>query len=582
MAGDGNTVDGVWRELTERAKRITARLIELSRDAFERLQGAWRERAKRSVADAEARASASRSEPRSTARSRPVEAGAPVLVESDDDVATVLGRIDAAERADVVLVVPRRSRAMRHASAWAHVAAHARQRGVNVSVLAARGDVRAYAAGSGLRSARTARGLRTRPQPAVELGGVRVPIPELGIGQALRVGFLVALVTAAFVVGCYVVPSAEVVLVPVTSEVVERQTVRVNPLVLEPDADLGVVPGATLRETVTTIVSTATTGTASVGDAFATVELRFENEGETPIEVTAGTIVRDDAGLEFALDEAVEVPPAGVATVGATALDAGENGNVAARTLFVLTGLADTLSVSNPAAATGGTDIEVPAVAQEDVDRVGSIATQVLERLGLRQLEEQAQGGQVFPQTVDVSIFSQTPLQTVGEPADAFLVEYTAIVTVLAVTDRSARAYGEALISARLDEAHALLPGAVSVEVEGPGTLQGGQLTAELVATGQVADRVDASTWGEQLKGASPDTARARLEEGLALQEEPRINLEPGWLPWMWLPRRADRISIRLDTPTLDAPSDATPAEDGGEDATETPTPAASRVGGGR
>jgi len=572
MARGGTTVEGVWRELIERAKRAGAWLLEMARALTVRARAAWRERATRSVATRAADGSSGRSSSRATP-----EAGVAVLVRPDDDVATVLGRIDAAERMDVVVVVPRRARTMRQASAWVHVAAHARQRGLNVKVLAARGDVRAHAASSGLRAARTARGLRDR-HPGVEVGGLRVPLPALSVGRVVRLALLFAFASAALVVACYTVPSAEIVLVPVTSEVVERQTVRVNPLVLDPDVDLGVVPGATLRETVTTIVSTATTGIAELGDAFASVELRFDNAGETAIEVVAGTIVRDDAGVEFALDEAVVVPPAGVASVAATAVDAGAAGNVEARTLFVLTGLADTLSVRNPAAATGGTDLEVAAVAQEDVDRVASIARQVLERLGLSQLEAQVEGGRVFAQTVDVSIFAQTPLQQIGEPADVFLMEYTAIVTVLAVTERSARVFGEALIASRLDEGHALLPGAVSVDVTGPADLAGGQLRVELVATGQVAERVDPEAWGEQLTGVRPSAASARLEAGLELQQPPRISIRPGWLPWVWLPRRAERIDVVLEAPTPEGTGLETAPTD---EASVTPTPVASEVGVG-
>jgi hypothetical protein len=61
------------------------------------------------------------------------------------------------------------------------------------------------------------------------------------------------------------------------------------------------------------------------------------------------------------------------------------------------------------------------------------------------------------------------------------------------------------------------------------------------------------------------------ISSAIALEAPPEIRLLPEFIPWRWLPRRADRISIRLAGPAslLEAEDESA---DGTATATATPT----------
>ncbi|MEX2372371.1 MAG: hypothetical protein WD800_01075, partial [Dehalococcoidia bacterium] len=188
----------------------------------------------------------------------------------DDDVASIVGRIDTADTPEVVLVVRRDARLLRRPTAWPHIAAHVRRRGIELGVVSTRGDVRSYARENGLRSARTPRGLRDA-EYYLRVGERDVHIPPVPWGRIIRAGMIVTVLVAAFIVGCYEVPSAEVRLVPASDEYSVSMTVRPNAIVDESDVETGTIAASTIRRQLVTAVTTTTTGEAEVGDEHAVV-----------------------------------------------------------------------------------------------------------------------------------------------------------------------------------------------------------------------------------------------------------------------------------------------------------------------
>ncbi|MFB6374476.1 MAG: baseplate J/gp47 family protein, partial [Bradymonadaceae bacterium] len=102
----------------------------------------------------------------------------------------------------------------------------------------------------------------------------------------------------------------------------------------------------------------------------ATVTLEFQAEVGVSPTVEAGTIVQTDAvePIRFETDSDVTVPSGQTATVDATALEEGPEGNVGADTLVEMaTPDPDIHAVTNPSAATGGQDRET---IEELIERV--------------------------------------------------------------------------------------------------------------------------------------------------------------------------------------------------------------------
>ena len=467
---------------------------------------------------------------------------ATVVARREDDANSVVGRIETASEVEVLLVVPRRARGLRDAMAWPRIAAYARQRGVTVHVLASRRDVREHALNAGLSTARTPRGLRPTPTLRLPLGPRELSLRVPPITPLLRLVAFAAIPVLVFGAAAYYVPSADIFIAPPGEPLSSTARVHLNP-VEETNIAEGVVTASSVSETIVAVVSTISTGTTTVGEVPATTELEFTNTGAADIRLPVGTAVDDDSGFTFTTDEPVTIPAGEAAYIGATSIRPGTTGNLGPGELRFLIGFPPTLTVTNSVAATGGEDIEVPAATAEDAVRVGEIAEDVLRRAGTRALLRIVEDGTVFPETVSVAILSQEPLVQPGEPAEAFLMEYTAVVSGLVLTDDAARRAGEQILVSVLSEGMALLPGTTEV-VADQAAYDGSRLVATLQATGLATPLFDPVQLRDILTGIAPSEAATRLRDQLELEVEPLIRVHPGWLPAVRMPQREDRISV--------------------------------------
>ena len=487
-----------------------------------------------------------------------------VVARADDGISSLVARIEAAGGPELVLVVPREARALRDPAAWPHIAAVAKRRSLALGVVSSRGDVRSYARQNGLPAAMSVGGVVRAPHHRLQIGDREFFLPRVPWGGLLRGVVLIGGLWVVALVACNTIPSAEIVIVPASEEVSVSTRVRLNPIATEPDLELGVQPATSFQHEFTHTMAIVTSGEIEVPDERATVILQFSNTTDADAIVRAGSEVDDENGISFATDADVTVPAGAVATAGATAVQPGTQANVPFGTLILSNDLPEGVTATNPASADGGTDKFVPAVDEADVLRVATLSDEVLRRIGERELFAAVTDGTVFPQTISVAIFSQESLANPGDPAETFLVDFTAVVTALVVTEEQAASTAAVLLLDRLEEGRTLLPHSAAATL-GDARVEGGTVTVLLTATGLVADVIDTTLVREAISGDSPETARAEIEAMLALEGPPRITLRPELVPWRWLPRNAGRITITLAGPaSLIEPE--TVAEDGEAD----------------
>ncbi len=486
--------------------------------------------------------------PTITPGSRRFSANATVVtVAPQDDVPAVIGRIEVAASSEVVLVVPRRVQALRRVNAWPHIAAYARRNGLLLGVIAPRREVRLHARAHGLTAATSVAGLRHAREPRwVGSRGRLAPSPR---GMWVRLGVFAVAIAAVVFVACYRVPSATVVLVPPSETYTLTAEAQTNAVIDRSDPARGILSASTIRREVTTVVSTTTSGTTEVGDASATLQLRITNGGTQAVTIPAGLLVAtgdDDEAVAFETDEEAIVEPDESVTVPATAVEPGTDGNVPIGAVTVTLGdVPADVTVANSTAGSGGTDQTVPAVAAADVDRVREIAPGILQRLALSSLRNEVNGGRLIESTITAAVFTATPVQQLDEPADVFIMEYVVIAAALWIPDAEAAAYGAELIRLEIPEGTELLPGTVSTVItEAPGGL--GVVVVEV--TGLVTT-FSAGALAEEITGMAPDAAAELIQELTGVVEPPRISIAPGLVPWLWLPRRANAIEVRLAGP---------------------------------
>ena len=494
--------------------------------------------------------------PRLSSATPPLGSGV-ITAEHDDDAASIIGRIDTAEEIDLVLMVPRSARGLRDSAVWPHIAAHVRRNGITLSVVAARRAVRLAVADNGLRVAGSLRALRRQRSRRLRLGAREFELSGLRVLGLVRWLAVPVVVAAGVGAVCYSVPTAEIVIVPPSEPFVQTALVRVDAVADEADLDAGVLPGVTVRQTFSIVLVTGTTGSVDVGDERAVIELRVENEGDAPVLIAAETFVVTENGIGFTVDEETAVAAGEVVTIAATAQRAGESGNVEGGETWTLSGAPGSVIVTNRRAATGGTDRAVQAVALEDVERLRAQASEVLLRVGARELEASVEDAKVLTETAIVTILGEEPFQNLGEAVDTFLMEFSAVVSGLTIRRADAEQFGEALLRRALPEGLALLPGTTTVEFSDDRSYAAGEVTLTLTATGLVFDLFERSLIQDGLTGARPDSAASALQERLGLEETPRVSLLPDWLPWIWLPQRGGQISITFEGPSVDEAEEA-------------------------
>ncbi|MSP22420.1 MAG: hypothetical protein EXR66_05320 [Dehalococcoidia bacterium] len=476
--------------------------------------------------------------------------GVHVLLERGDDVATVLGRIEAAADPEVVLVVPRGVASVRTAPAWARLSGHVRRRGLTLRVVAARAEVRGYARQTGLGAARTWQGLPAWCAPFM-LGDFALPssLPAFLDSLGARFFAMLATLSVAVTVFAYFGPLARIEVSPPSVAVEQRVQIRVDPIAPRIDMGTLTLPATTVQRSVRVVVSSPATGSAPVGGRPAGVRLEFRNDGDTPIDVPAGTVGQSDTYPGFATTERLTVPAGRRASVDVLAVQPGTAGNVGAGAVHLLASMPRGLSVVNPQAARGGADRLVPAVAQADVDHVRALAHNVLTQAAMRDARAAHEGGLVLPSAVSIAVLGQTPYQRLEEQSDVFVAEYVAQASISVVLPETASRFAEWYLRTQLPPSQDLVPGFSRLTFEGSPTAEGGQSRTFVTVSGRASDRLDANALAAVVTGATPRDAKDRLRERLAIDVDPRVNVTPSWLPRPWLPRRADRIDVTLGSP---------------------------------
>jgi serine/threonine protein kinase len=183
-----------------------------------------------------------------------------------------------------------------------------------------------------------------------------------------------------------------------------------------------------------------TTGVKDVAATQASGTLLFQNGGNTLVTVVAQTLLTTSAGVQFQTTQPVDVPARqggkdGTASAPAVAVNPGSAGNISANALS--TTCCGDLTVSNPAAFTGGSDTHrAHVVAQADLDRVNSALAPGLEQQASQQLQSQLQPNEVMADTptYDIVVTSDNP---VGTQANQVTVQVTVTATA-PVYDRDA------------------------------------------------------------------------------------------------------------------------------------------------
>ena len=381
-------------------------------------------------------------------------------------------------------------------------------------------------------------------------------------GTILAIVLVVALLASA--IGWYALPNVKVVATvkstTVTSEV--NYAVAAEGASLPSDIEF-TAPATEAQADVPFTVSVPTTGVDRTPQDTASGSVLLRNPTAEEITVPQGTTLSIYQGMSYTTDSEVKVPPAadnvaGETTVNVTAAEPGTAGNAEPG---MLTGVMTDLGVhysNRDNAIEGGTDIEVPIVAEEDLVALEDKFINDHQRAAAAGWTEQLPEGQavVAPSvsTTEMNFADFTPSAQVGEEADEISVSGTVNATGLiydrTVVQEETTAFFRESLASEVPDGYALDP--ESVVLDEPVALAPApdnvQFRVSATATAYaVVDDATIDAWRDDLAGSSLDEAHVKMD-GVEAFETYDISISPSW--WFErMPRDAGRIDIQVQDP---------------------------------
>jgi hypothetical protein len=303
-----------------------------------------------------------------------------------------------------------------------------------------------------------------------------------------------------------------------------------------------------------------TTGTKLVGDP-AKGEVAVYNRTLSAKTFAAGSVLVGPNGLKFSLTSPVTVEAATVATssgsetktygkasVGVTAQDIGEAGNLPAKTKFTFADYsAAQYLVESKSAFSGGSSREVRVVSKQDRDSLAEkLEAELKDKAKEASLEKVEPGREVIPEGIELKISEENFSADVGEETDKLSLSAKAKATAYLYRQDDVKALVTSMIGDQAPEGYQIVEDQIKVEVKYEKSREGGILT-NVNFTATLLPELDLERAKRAILGKSPGEAKAGLRQAPHVRDV-KVKIWPGWLPEKLsrIPRFPDRVEMRL------------------------------------
>jgi hypothetical protein len=510
-----------------------------------------------------------------------------IELENTDDITSIRNRIEfllptltqqsvqagGPERPRLLLIVPRKNKALRSLVNMKLLARITGTRTVDVAIVSGHPRVRDYAKEAGvkvfgtIRSAKRAGWVTSKTPVALPIETIPPVAPSptedelydgqrspgarvqkrkyvvvsgrIGVLQQLGALILVFVLAAALVFGVIaLLPQATVTITPVSRPVETKLIVKGDPDVESIDFKELTFPARVDQVELELFgeVETIETELAPVGKATGPVVFVNRTEDEQIIPVT--TTVSTSAGepVKFTTVETATIPPGVGATSTPTlviAVDPGPTGNVLAGQInrFEEPSYALVARVVNESPIGGGTLEPAKIVVQTDKERLDAYLRQKIQQEGLNRLQASL-GAQEFitPESVQVIVLDVNYRDFSGDFSDTFGGEMQAVVRATVIGGYNANRLALAALEAQV-------PPGYELDVEGLNFgagevlgIQDNQVSFRIFATGQALPVIDERKIAKDIAWLPVGEAQELLDQQYKLATIPAVELSPDWL----------------------------------------------------
>ena len=288
-------------------------------------------------------------------------------------------------------------------------------------------------------------------------------------------------------------------------------------------------------------------GSISIPELYSTGEVVFTNLTEASVQIPQGSILSTstEVPILFETNQPGKTPQGSgeQVYVKIKALEAGTAGNVDTGQISRINQeFGADLSVTNPEPTSGGTDLEIASPSPSDVTILSSQLTSELEELALEQFKEEgAESDVLFGSSLFIKeIISEEIEPEVGSPGDTLTISTALQFGILYAAGADLSELARETIFAQYRGSE-LIAVPETLEINAPESPQKMDDWAITIHWNETT-RYNPEEINQLVVGKKSTEAAEIVQKELGLDQQPEINLKPGW--WNRLPVLPFRISI--------------------------------------
>ncbi len=355
------------------------------------------------------------------------------------------------------------------------------------------------------------------------------------------------LLVALFGVVLVFLPTARVILEPVSASEEVVFTARTNPRYRQVGYEEAVIPSRSIQVIVEGRGDTPATGRRDVAEQHASGFVVLSNRTDQPLTVPRGTIVRTSSGttVRFYTTADAELPDSLHAHVRVPVI-AIDPGYVLVQpfTLNRMEGeFAARVEVLNDSRIEGGTTRRVPTVAYNDLDTLRSLLVQELQAEAYERFVEALEPGEFVPvSSVQMEVISLDYDQVVDEQTDLLSGRMQMVVRGTAIQEGDIRDLARWLLVEQFGSEGQVVEDSLVLMRSQDVRLVDDWMELDVRAQGLIAPVIDMGMVRRAIQGREADQAVAWLSDNLSLQRPPEVSITPS--EWQRLPVLAERLEI--------------------------------------
>ncbi len=381
-------------------------------------------------------------------------------------------------------------------------------------------------------------------------GASKIALKTIWQSPRIRLAVFAIALIAILLLAWFFVPSAQVTIPMVKKEQSLKLPIRASPSLLAVNPSGG-IPAIVDTVIVESQGQAASSGTILIPDQTAQASIKFTNLTSQAVVVSQGTVLLtfQNQSVRFRVLQSVTVPAGSGQTASGMvqAIKAGSSGNVAAGAINAFEGsLGLRLVVTNPEAATGGTDRTGHTPTQADYASLEKNIEQKLSQAALQEIQTKLNTSEkIIPGSlIMVSIVKQTREPAAGQPSETLKLTIRAEFRAWHFKIKDIQQVAEIALDANLDSGLVGIDGSLTCDDLDQPQIQDDGARWNVSASRQVEQVWDKERIISLVSGMRPDEARLSLKDDLGLENPPQITVSPGW--WPFLPTLLFRIEVKV------------------------------------